>query len=1257
MPRICGLVLSGWIVVNASFAQTVAEGMAKAQVEIDARRWSAALGGLLGLREAATDDTEREQLAAKLQEVGNSLSEEAAFDAALRAHEAALAIRKRSHGDRDHPEVARSLNNVAGCLHSLGRAGEALPRFEAALAMDKRIYGEADHPDVAKSLNDVAYCLHSLGRAGEALPQFEAALAMGMRIHGEADHSDVARSLNNLGRCLRSLGRAGEALPQYEAALAMSKRIHGEADHADVAQSLNNVALCLRSLGRAGEALPQLQAALAMWRRLHDDRDHPHVAMGLDNVALCLRSLGRAGEALPQFEAALAMRKRIHGDRDHPDVARSLNNVAGCLEALGRAGEALPQYEAALATRRRIYADRDHPDVALSLNDVAGCLQSLGRSSEALPQYEAALAMWKRIHGEADHPDVATSLNDFATCLQSLGRAGDALPLYEAALAMYKRIHGDRGHPYVARSLNNVAACLESLGRAGEALPQYEAALAMKKRIYGDRDHPDVSNGLNNVGFCLDSLGRAGEALPQYEAALAMGRRIHRDRDHPDLATRLNNVAACLCTLGRAGEALPQCEAALAMWRRIYGDRDHPDVARSLNHVAACLQFLGHPDKALRACAEAAAMIERLRDDTRTSADLRRSSFDDMKRGEVFERLQRLAAELGRPADSMLAAERSRGRELLDCIEQQRFEPELEAERRARQRGDETTAARVRTLRAELEAARAESDRLLHKLTKLADSNLTDAERASGHQQLLAQSNAVGNRQRQLNDERARLLGDVLPVGRVRTPAEIQSALREGELLLEFTVTERVSLLHVLAREGEVETVALPAAFATVRGELDGMLRRSLRPQLMEERGRDPSLRALFDALIPRALWPRLQASKRVFVAAHRALHRLPFELLVTDIKDGQPVPWIDSGPPISYVPSGSALHWLRQRAGEVGGDGTSLDLLAVADPSALAAEPEVPEQGVFLVAVDGDGEATRVGLQPGDVITSYDRQPLADDKALRDVLTATDAAIKDGRREKAPIAIGVWHRGQQLELQVRPGLLGIRVAPGRARTAAEAALSSDAKMERIMRNGDLERLRKLPPLQGARAETEAIERTFAAHNNRTKRLLGADATEPAVFDLAAKAKYVHFACHGIAEEYAGLSLSMLVLSQPERVLPGDDGLLKLGDLLHAWRGRLSSCRLVVLAACRTNVGPTFRDDAPQALPIGFLFAGVPSVISSLWPVDDASTRELMTDFYSRLLAGEDDKLAAFTVAKKALRAKYPDPFHWAPFLFLGSPE
>ncbi|MGB3969042.1 MAG: tetratricopeptide repeat protein [Planctomycetota bacterium] len=1259
----------------------------------------------LTMRQRLFGDGDHPNIAASLNNVATCLQALGRADEALPRFEQALAMRRALIGDRDHSDIAVSLNNMAACLESLGRANAALPQYEQALAMNRRLFGDGDHLDVARSMNNVAHCLHSLGRAGEALPVHEQTLAMRKRLFGDRDHLDVATSLNNVAAGLQSLGRADESLTRFEQALAMQRRLIGDRDHPALATGLNNVAGCLQPLGRADEALPVYEQALAMNKRLFGDRDHPALATGLNNVAGCMESLGRAHEALPIHEQSLAMRKRLFGDRDHPAIATGLNGVANCLGALGRRDEALLRYEQFLAMNKRLFGDRDHPHVATGLSNLAQCLQSLGRAHEALPMHEQSLAMRKRLFGDQNHIVVATSLNNVAYCLQALGRSGEALPHYEQALVMYRHLFGDRDHAdvaanlnnvglnlqalgradealprhqqalamrmrlfggrdhsHVAAGLNNVANCLQMLGRADEALPHYEQALAMYRHLSSDRDHPDVASGLNGVATCLQSLDRDGEALPRHEQALAMQKRLFGERDHPDVATGLNNVAANLASLGRAGEALPLYEQALAMRKRLFGERDHPHVAASLNNEASCLQSLGHPDRALPRAEAAVTMIERMRDALRLSPELRQSLFEDMKRDGTFERFQHLATEVGRPVDALHAAERCRGRGLLDQLEQ--FgDLEVEAQRRARLRGDEVTNARLGAVRRDLEATRTASDRLLHELTRLAEA--TDAsDRDARRKALLAESNAAATQLRQLLDERARLLGDMLPVGRVRTPGEIQSALQPGELLLEFTVTSDVALLYVLAHEGTAEVLGLPNAFTTMERGLSALMERSSRTQ---QRGRDPEAIAaarpdtpsteLFMSLMPAPLWERVRKCSRVFVAAHRRLHHLPFELLVTAAKDGKPTYWLDDGPPISYVPSGTLLHWLRQRPGATSDDGTSLDLLAVGDPGKLDAAPEVPLEGVFVAKVNDNGEGARLGLQPGDVLISYDGQPLTDDKSLRDVRMSTEKAIEDGRRGKTPIPIGVWRRGSTVKVEANPGALGIEVGKGKARAAFEASLGSDAWLERIKRAGDLERIRHLSPLRGARAETEAIEKMFADKKAKTRRLLGAEATETAVFDLASEAKYLHFACHGLAEEYAGQSLSMLVLSLPQHVLPGDDGLLKLSDLWNNWRGRLSSTHLVVLSACRTNVGPTGRDEAPQALPIGFFFAGVPSVISSLWAVDDQSTRELMTDFYGRLLAGETDKLAAFTAAKKALRAKYPDPFHWAPFLFLGAPE
>jgi CHAT domain-containing protein len=99
-----------------------------------------------------------------------------------------------------------------------------------------------------------------------------------------------------------------------------------------------------------------------------------------------------------------------------------------------------------------------------------------------------------------------------------------------------------------------------------------------------------------------------------------------------------------------------------------------------------------------------------------------------------------------------------------------------------------------------------------------------------------------------------------------------------------------------------------------------------------------------------------------------------------------------------------------------------------------------------------------------------------------------------------------------------------------------------------------------------------------------------------------------HFSCHGGFNPGNSLD-SALLLANKE--------LLTLGEIFEL---NFKKSRLVVLSACETGlIDLNSISDEYIGLPSGFLFAGSPSVVSSLWTVNDLSTSFLMIKFYEIL--------------------------------------
>jgi CHAT domain-containing protein/Tfp pilus assembly protein PilF len=113
-----------------------------------------------------------------------------------------------------------------------------------------------------------------------------------------------------------------------------------------------------------------------------------------------------------------------------------------------------------------------------------------------------------------------------------------------------------------------------------------------------------------------------------------------------------------------------------------------------------------------------------------------------------------------------------------------------------------------------------------------------------------------------------------------------------------------------------------------------------------------------------------------------------------------------------------------------------------------------------------------------------------------------------------------------------------------------------------------------------------------------------------------------------------------------------DDGVL---TALEASTLNLQGTQLVVLSACETGVGDVATGEGVYGLRRALTLAGAESLLTSLWQVDDQATKDLMVDYYQRLLdqAGRSEALRQAQLAMRQ-NPTYRHPYYWAALVFSG---
>ncbi len=655
------------------------------------------------------------------------------------------------------------------------------------------------------------------------------------------------------------------------------------------------------------------------------------------------------------------------------------------------------------------------------------------------------------------------------------------------------------------------------------------------------------------MAFNLNAQGKYAAAQPLYEKALEIRRRLLTD-GHPDTASSYNNVAANLQAQGKYAAAQPLYEKALEIRRHFLTD-DHPDTSRSYHSLAFNLNAQG---KYLEARDRLLSAVKSL-DTARLPVAFTGLERIGLREGGPRPGLAAVLARLGQPAEAWQYLEEDLGRGLLD---------ELYARHDRRLAPGERT--RLRELTIELER--------LDKLVESTPKNLDQAERAKRFEELKRQrelaSIALGEFQSKLDQEYGAL------AGRIATLPEIQAALPADAALVAW-VDIPSSGPSAADPDGEhwgvvVRSRGIPS-WVPIAGTganglwtnedtgLAGQIRSELRRrpgagsadiQRLLERLRTQRIERLAKALGASA--EGLPPARRLIVLPSRDLVGIPIEALLAD----------DDNRTVSYAPSATVFKYLREQPRPDRHAG----LLAVGDPvfepPAQSNQPQpLPDHGLLVKVIVPGSNAAAHGLNPGDVLLSYNGTALNKPEDLK-------AASEPGQ----PVPVEVWREGRIDRRELAAGKLGVVIDP----RPAPAAIAEQRKLHQVLvaaRSGGED----FPPLPGTRYEVAALDQLFKSDDRPTHILLGSDVSEPELNRLATSGElgrygFIHLATHGVIDEGIPTNSAVILtqtglpdpLDQALSHKPVFDGRLLVREIQHDWELK---AELVTLSACETALG------------------------------------------------------------------------------------
>lgn len=884
----------------------------------------------------------------------------------------------------------------------------------------------------------------------------------------------------------------------------------------------------------------------------------------------------------------------------------------------------------------------------------------------AIDKFQQSLTVWKTLK---DNPKVIETLSSIGRCYLSLGDPRKSLEFYEEALALTRTI-GDKASE--AQVLDRVATAYENLGDRSKALELFGRSLELRR---AGTDIDGVAAGLNNMGLAYANAGESQKALDCFNEAVPIYKKLG---NKSALATTLNNIALTYGYLGEHQKALDIFAEALPIHRSV---NDQQMLATTFNNMGVVNQRMGEYKKALEYLSQALPIWEaigntrdqgmtltnigqnlnELRDYTQATTYLNRALTIHQAGGNrraqavTLNNLGIASANLGEPSKARDLYTRSleishsindRHSEAATLYHLARLDREQGNLSDARQRIEQSLAA-VESLRADvtsqqLRATYFASVRKYHDFQINLLMRMHKQRPTEGFDALAFEASEMS---------RARSLLELLRFTRTGIQSEVDPALIERERELRQLISNRADrqtrMLSVRHTEEQAQTAARELETLTTEyDQLQSRIRQAnpryaslikpvpvtlptIRQELLD-RGTMLLEYALGDDAS--FLWAITSDSIQSFELPARAQIEASARSFYESLTARNQV--LPTETPVQRTARVRTADATYAKASE-----TLSDLLL----GPLTARLQSPEISRVVIVSDGMLQylpftALRVPAktpaQALPLIAKHEVASLPSASVLLELRNET-ASRQPPSKTVAILADPVFDAGDS------------RLA---SNGKADTASSTKELLADVRRSAAESGVTNFERLRFSRQEAEDIA-SLAPAGKKLEALdfsaTRALATSPELGNF----QIVHFATHGLINTQHP-ELSGVVLSLVDQQGRSQDGFLRLYEIYNL---KLNAS-LVVLSACQTALGKEVRGEGLVGLTRGFMYAGVPRVIASLWRIDDRASAELMKRFYRLMLGEKMTPAAALKAAQISMSQdkRWEAPYYWAGFTLQG---